>query len=372
MKFRKHFKKAKKVSERLPELVSEKAASLNPLASGEQEPPALKDIPHITAETIGEHREQVLSGARKYIYPLQHSKHRIVVITSTIVVFTVLAFLVYCAAALYRFYHYNTFLYRITQVVPFPIARIGTTYVNYENYLFDLRHYIHYYQNKQQNLFGGQQQILTYRKQALQDVINNTYIKILAEKNKVKVNDKEVDAQIAIVRNQNRLGNNDKVFTDVLRDYWGWSIADFKHSLKEQMLATKVSAKLDTAAQAKAEGFLKHAKGGTDFGQLAKEASDAPDKQNGGDYGFGITKTNPNVPPEVIEQLFKLKAGEVSNIVLASRTDASQPNSLEILKVNQNDDITVNAQHISFNLKDISTYIDELKKQQPVKTYVKF
>lgn len=372
VKLRKSFKKAKKVSERLPELFSEKAANLNPLAPTEQEPLELKDIPQITTETIGEHREEVLSGARKYIYPLQHSKHRIIVVTSTIIVGTLLGFLVYCCAAFYKFYQHNTFLYRVSQVVPFPIARTGGTYINYENYLFELRHYIHYYENKQQNLFGGQQQILTFRKQALEDVINNAYVKILADKNKVKVTDKEVDAQIAAVRNQNRLGSNDKVFADVLREYWGWSVADFKRSLKEQMLAVKVAAKLDSETQAKAETFLGHAKGGTDFGALAKEASDAPDKPSGGDYGFGITRTNPNVPPEVIDQLFKLKPGEVSGIILASRTDVSKPNTLEIVKVNQNDGTTVTAQHISFNLKEINTYIDELKKSQPVKTYVKF
>ncbi len=368
----KRLRKVKKVSERLPELVADKAAGLNPLGTAGQEPPALRDIPHITSETIGEHREEVLSGARKYIYPLQHSKHRIVVITSIIILFTILTFLVYCTAALYRLYHYNTFLYRVTQVVPFPIARTGGTYINYENYLFELRHYIHYYQNKQQDKFGGQQQILAYRKQALENVINNAYVKILADKHKVKVTDKEIDDQIAAVRNQNRLGSNDKVFADVLRDYWGWSISDFKRSLKEQMLATKVAAKLDTAAQTKAAGFLKQAKGGTDFGQLAKEASDAPDKQNGGDYGFGITRTNPNVPPEVIDQLFKLKPGEISDLILASRTDVSRPNTLEIIRLSASDGTTVSAQHISFNLKDVSTYIDELKAKQPVKTYVKF
>ena len=371
VKFRKHIKKAKKVSERLPELVADKAASLNPLGAPE-EPPELKDIPQITTETIGEHREQVLSGARKYIYPLQHSKHRIVVVTSTIIVFTILAFLVYCAAALYRAYQYNTFLYRVTQVVPFPIARTGGTFVDYENYLFELRHYVHYYQNHQQQLFGGQAQVKQFRKQALQDVVNNAYVKILAERNKVKVSDKEVDAQIAAVRNQNRLGSNDKVFADVLRDYWGWSITDFKRSLKEQMLATKLSAKLDTATNTKAHAVLVQLLGGADFGQWAKDASNAADAPNGGDYGFGITRSNPNVSPEVINQLFNLKPGQISDVILASRTDASRPNSLEILKVTANDSTTVTAQHISFNLKDVSVYINQLKAKQPVKTYVKF
>lgn len=372
MKLRKKLKKARKVSERLPELIADKAASLNPLAVTEQESPALKDVPQITTETIGEHREQVLSGARKYIYPLQHSKYRIVVITSTIIVFTVLAFLVYCTVALYRLYEYNTFLYRVTQVVPFPIARTGGNFVDYENYLFELRHYVHYYENHQQNLFGGQAQVNQFRKQALQDVINNAYVKILAERNKVKVSDKEVDAQIAAVRNQNRLGSNDKVFADVLRDYWGWSITDFKRSLKEQMLATKLSAKLDSATSTKADTVLAQLLGGADFGQWAKDASNAVDAAAGGDYGFGITRSNPNVSPEVINQLFNLKPSQISGVILASRTDVSRPSTLEIVKVSANDGTTVTAQHISFNLKDVSVYINELKAKQPVKTYVKF
>lgn len=372
MKLKRGLKRAKKVSERLPELVSDKAAALNPLATNESEPVALADVPQITSETIGEHREEVLSGARKYIYPLQHSKHRIVVITSTIIVLTILAFFVYCSAGLYKLYQYNTFLYRVTQVVPFPIARTGGTYIDYENYLFELRHYVHYYQTKQQNLFGGQEQVKQFRKQAINDVINNAYVKILAQKNGVKVSAKEVDAQIAVVRDQNRLGSNDKVFADVLRDYWGWSISDFKRSLKDQMLATKVAGKLDTASRTRAEEALKHLHDGGDFGDQARTASDASDKASGGDYGFGITRSNPNIPPEVIDQLFKLKVGQVSDIILASKTDSSRPNTLEIIRVNTNDGNTVTAQHISFNLQDVSVYINQLKTKQPVKTFVHF
>ena len=35
---------------------------------------AIRGIPRITNETVAEHREEVLSSARKYIYPLQHSR----------------------------------------------------------------------------------------------------------------------------------------------------------------------------------------------------------------------------------------------------------------------------------------------------------
>src|SRR5437764_4946051 len=109
----------------VPDSVAEKAASLNPLTPNTPEVPSLENVPQITNETIAEHREQVLKGARKYIYPLAHSKHRIVLVTSFISVAAGIFFLIYCTLALYRFYQYNTFLYRVTQVVPFPIAKAG-------------------------------------------------------------------------------------------------------------------------------------------------------------------------------------------------------------------------------------------------------
>ncbi len=356
------------VQENVVTPVVERAVELNPLNPPKpEEPISLKDVPKITDQNITEHREEVLKGARKYIYPLQHSKHRIVLITLLITAATIVTFFIYCMLALYRYYQYNTFLYKVTQVVPFPIAKAGSDYVNYENYLFEVRHFTHYYQTQQpQNNSVNNSQIQQFRKQALTDSINNAYIKQLASKNDISVSDKEVDDRVAIVRAQNRLGSSNKVFADVLRDYWGWSVTDFKRSLKEQMLTEKVAARLDTAANAKAKMVLDQLKNGGDFGAIAKDVSDdAASRANAGDYGGAITKDNPNIAPQVIDQLFKLQPGQYSGIIDAGST-------LEIVKVYKNDGNTVNAQHISINLQNISVHINALKAKSPTKTYVHF
>ena len=358
---------AQKVREMVPDSVVEKANSLNPLTPG-PEPTVAGPVPQITTETIAHHREQVLSGARKYIYPLQHSKHKIIVITGSIVAAAVAGLVIYCSIGLYRLYQYNTFIYRATQVAPFPIAKVGGTFVDYENYLFELRHYVHYYQSQLQRDFSGEdkQQLVNFRKQALQDSVNNAYIKILAGKNHVGISGKEVNERITEVRDQNRLGDNNKVFTDVLHDYWGWSINDFRRSLKAQILSEKVVAKLDTADTARASAALAQLKAGTDFQTLAKQVSDdVVSKPNGGDYGFSITKSNPNVPPQVVTQLFKLKAGQISGII-----DAGQ--ALEIVQVVTTDGTTITARHMTFNLQSISVYIKVIKAQYPLREYVHF
>ena len=363
---KKHVKRIKKA---VPEAVIEKATELNPLAPPTPQLPNLENVPQITNETIAEHRENVLSGARKYIYPLAHSKHRVVMITTTLVIATIAALLAYCSLALYKFYQYNTFLYRITQVVPFPVARADGSFVDYENYLFELRHRVHYFETQQQSNFNdpaNHQQLINFRKDSLTQVINEAYVKKLANTNHVSVSGKEVDQRIAEVRDQNRLGSNNKVFADVLNSYWGWSIGDFKRSLKQEILNEKVVAKLDTQDTQRANSALAQLKGGTDFATLAKQVSDDQGtKSNGGDYGIGITKTNPNIPPEVINALFNMKVGQISGVI-------NTGTSLEIVKLTQTDGTTVNASHISFNLKDISVYINQLKTKSPPKTYVKF
>ncbi|HEY5141493.1 MAG TPA: hypothetical protein VIJ25_19585, partial [Methylococcales bacterium] len=56
---------------------------------------AISSLTRITNETVAEHREAVLSTARKYIYPLEHSKHRIVVVSTALLITMVVGFSAY-------------------------------------------------------------------------------------------------------------------------------------------------------------------------------------------------------------------------------------------------------------------------------------
>jgi parvulin-like peptidyl-prolyl isomerase len=362
-------KRIKKLRKKVPEAVVERATNL--AAPKPEEAMSLENVPQITNETIAEHREEVLGGARKFIYPLAHSKRRIIIVTSAILIATLIALLAYSAAGLYKYYQHNAFLYRVTQVLPFPVARVSGSFVNYENYLFELRRQIHYYEEQQgseSNDFSAAEdldQLQQFRKDALERVVSFAYVKSLADQNGIKVSSKEVEERITQMREQNRLGSNDKVFADVLRDFWGWSIADFKRSLKDQILVEKVTAKLDTEANQKAEALLTQAKSGADFAALAKSSSGDPvSAANGGDYGLAITKSNPNVPPQVINALYKLKPGKVSGII-------NTGSALEIVKLEKLENDVATARHIVIPLKDIKTYIDELKAKTPPKTYIR-
>lgn len=325
-------------------------------------------VPYITNETVAEHREEVLKGARKYIYPLQHSKHKIVVISSALFITTVMAILVYGGLALYKFQSTSTFVYRIAQVIPLPIARVDGHFVSYESYLFELRHYIHYYQTQQKLDFStkeGQQQLDNYKQRALQDVIDQAYVKKLAKQNGVSVSSQEIDTTIALVRDQNRLGASDRVFEDVLRDFWGWSLNDFKRSLRDQLLTRKVVSKLDVDAHTKAEAALSAIKAGTPFADIAKRYSDDADtKDNGGEYSGTVDKSNRDIDARVTAAMFALQPGQVSDVIDTGYT-------LEIVQLNSFENGKAHASHIQINLKDISVFLDPLKAKEKSHRYIK-
>jgi hypothetical protein len=327
----------------------------------------IESIPRITNETVAEHREEVLSSARKYIYPLQHSVRRIVSVSAAIFAALLFGFFVYCILALYRFDTASTFSYRVTQVIPFPVARACGQYVSYESYLFELRHYIHYYQTQQKvdfNSDSGRQQLGAFRKVALQSVINDACVKKLAAQHHVSVSSQEINAEINLLRGQNRLGSNSAVFEDVLKEFWGWSLDDFRRELKGQMLSQKVVSALDTDTHNRAQNVLTQIHNGGDFATLAKQYSEDPGtNSSGGDYGISISRTNRDLSPQVVDELFKIQAGQTSGIV-------ETPLGLEILKVGERDSTSVRASHIYFAFKPISKYVGPLEKEHKPQKFI--
>jgi hypothetical protein len=322
----------------------------------------------VTSQTIAAHREEVLGGARKYIYPLAHSKHRLVVISISLLIAAVITFFGYCVLALYKFKSDSKFLYHVTQVIPFPIARIGSDLVSYENYLFEVNHYAHYYKTQQDldlNSEQGRQQLAEFKKRALNKVITDAYVRDLAKQHNISVSNQEVDNEIKVLRSQNRLGASDKEFESVLRDFWDWSVKDFRRSLKQQLLAEKVVSNLDQDTHKRADKAYSELAGGKDFATLAREVSEEPtSKQNGGEYGFLVDKTNRDISPATVEALFKLKPGEYSSVV-----DVGY--GLEIVKNLEAQNNKVRAAHIVFNFKDISNYTNDLKDKKKTRSYIK-
>ena len=90
-------------------------------------------------ETVDQRREEVLSKGRKFKYPLQWTKHRVVVNT-ILIAFAVVALMVTGIwLGLYRFSMTDDLLFRITEVVPLPVASVDDEDVRFSDYLMFYR-----------------------------------------------------------------------------------------------------------------------------------------------------------------------------------------------------------------------------------------
>ncbi len=354
-------KKLTKTSQRLKKLKRSKRTE-------EKVTEALSDVPRITSDTVEEHREEVLSSARKYIYPLQHSKHSVVRISIALLVAVILFFSIGCGLALYKFQSTNGFIYGVTKVVPFPVAKIGNHWVSYESYLFELRRNMHYYHTQQHANFSttdGKKQLTRLKQQAMDEAIQNAYVNELAKQHGVSVSNQAVDSEVTLLRDQNRLGNSDRVLQEVLSEFWGWSENDFRRELKQQLLQQAVVAKLDTGTNNRAQAALQQLEKGSDFGQLAGQMSDdIATKAAGGQYASPITANDRSLPPALSAEMAKLKPGQVSGIINTGY-------ALEIVKVIDNNNGTIHAAHIQFRFKPITDYTKQLQTQEPLHEYIK-
>jgi hypothetical protein len=280
----------------------------------------------------------------------------------------VIGFFVYCGIALYKVQSTSSFIYGVTQVIPFPVAKAGPSWVSYESYLFELRRNIHYYQSQQYANFStpaGKAQLAHLKQQAMAQVVEDAYIKQLASKNHVTVSEHAVDDELALVRSENRLGSSNAVFDDVLDQFWGWNETDFKRELQQQLLQQAVVAKLDDGTNLLASSVLTQLQKGVTFSTLATQYSQDPTtKANGGQYANSITRSDQSLAPQVVAELYQLKAGQISPIINTGYT-------LEIVKVLSANSSSLTAAHIEFIFNGITTYTNPLRASEPAHYYLK-
>ena len=323
---------------------------------------AVAEAPKINQSTISDHRENVLSNARKYIYPLAHSRKRIVTISLSIFAGVVLLFSLFVYLELYQFNSTSQFMYAVTKIVPLPVASVNNNLVSYNSYLFQLRRYIHYYENQQNVNFStksGIAQLKRYMQLSMSMAIDNTLVKQLAQKYDISVSQNQAMARLNLLKSQNRLGANQTEFNTVLSQFWGWNQQDFLRELSDEILTSEVLAKLNVGAYNLATTILAKLSNGVPFGQLASQYSeDKLTSQNSGVYNGFITLNDPNVSPLITQELFKLQVGQYSGII-------NTGSSLEIVQLMSKTANQVKAAHIVLYLNGINSYIPKIETQKP-------
>lgn len=227
----------------------------------------------ITTDTLAEHRERVLAGGRKFKYPVQYQRHKLVINTIIIATAAVLLLVGMGWYLLYSAQNTSEFLYRVTRVVPVPVAVIDGKQVQYSDYLMKYRSAEHYLVEKEQidvSTEDGEAQLTFVKEQALQDAIADAYAEKLARELDIQVTDADLETFLKQQRQSSDGEVSETTYNAVILDYYGWSPEEYREAMKSKLLRQKVGYAVDSHASELSSSIEKTVTGGnTDLKTIA-------------------------------------------------------------------------------------------------------
>lgn len=317
----------------------------------------------ITNKTVAEHREKVLAGGRKFKYPVQYAKHRLVINSLLIVAGMLVLLAVLIWVLLYPMQLNTKFMYRLTQLVPVPVASVDGQDVRYSDYLRKYRGDVTLLiQQEQINLKSadGKRQSDYYKRKELDSAVRDAYVAKLARQLKVSVSSTEVDDYITSTVNTKSI-SLDAFEKTVLKNYYDWSLDDYRAVVRAELLARKVDFAIDKTAKQRALTLASRAQT-EDFTALAKaESDDAATRPNGGDVGV-LPADNLDVNGLIVAAK-RMSEGQVSQPI--EGTDGYY-----IIKLIKKSEMNIHYAQIKVNLGELDKRFEKVKKEGRVKEYI--
>ncbi len=323
----------------------------------------------ITNDNLSEHRKRILAVGRKFKYPLQYSRHKLVINTIIIAVLALIIVGVFGWWQLYPQQNTSTFAYRVLSVVPLPVADVDGEPVRYSDYLLKFRSAEHYLQQKEQATLSGDdgaRQLMYLKQQSLRDVIADTYAAKLAREQNVTVSDEEL-AQFLKSKRQMEGGEiTERTHYAVIRDYYDWSPAEYEHVMRIKLLRQKVAYKIDERARNAADRAksLIASSEKESWGEIVQKNSN---ELAGAVYGTSGLVPKTNQDGGLAAAASKLKIGQMSDIIKSSTEDGYY---YSIVRLIDSNDTQVNYEFIRIPLTAFPTRIDGLYQDNKVHVYI--
>lgn len=321
----------------------------------------------ITNETVAEHREQILAGGRKFKYPIQYERHRLLINSILVLVVASILAVVILWWQLYLVQNTSNFFYRVTQLVPLSVATVDKQPVPFNDYLMEYRSSIHWLQQKSRgfstNSEDSKRQSEHLKRQSLDRAIENAYAQKLADENNVTVTDKDIDDFIdQTIENSSSRKLSRKSYEAVLSDSYGVSPEEYRSIVRYAITKQKVSFVIDKKAKEKIDSALAEITAGKKFDAVVVKYSDDPlAKSTKGDVGF-VSKTNQD--QGLAQAASILKVNQTSGVIQG--TDGYYIVKLLEVKGDQ-----VRYARIKVDLNQFEESLKQLKKDGKVDEYIK-
>ena len=202
-------------------------------------------------EKVEERREEVLARGRRFKYPLQYAKHKVVTLTIIISILAIVAAGSFICVMLYKVQSTDDLLFRITQVLPISVAEVDGERVRYSDYLLLYRSSITPIE-KQGMLESGENHSnmeTYYKREALTSAEDYTYALKLARELNISVSDEEVSTAVEKHRKAGGVERSEETFARILQDNFGLSVSEYRRIIYLSLVSQKVSEEIDELAK---------------------------------------------------------------------------------------------------------------------------
>lgn len=334
--------------------------------SGKKQPQ--EPVGRITTDTLAEHREQVLAGGRKFKYPVQYQRHRLVI---NALIIGAAALLLLIGLAWYMLYvakNTSEFMYRVTKVAPVPIAIVDGEQVQYSDFLMKYRSAEHYLVEKEQidqNSQDGKSKLGYIKGQAMDDAIADAYANKLARELDITVSDADLETFLKQQRQSVDGEVSEATYNAVIRDYYGWSPSEYREAMKSKLLRQKVAYAVDAAAEDISKSIENKVKAGSTDLKVVAEELNAQDK-TAVIYvpAAWVPKTNQDGGRAATAA--KLEKGQVSAAIKTTSGDGYY-----YVKLIDSNDTQVQYEYIYVPLKEFDAKLAKLTKDNKLTKFIK-
>lgn len=324
-----------------------------------------KDEKKTEQEKVAERREEVLATGRKFKYPLQWTRHRVIINTVLISVATIAMVLVGIWLALYKFGMTDDILFRITKIVPVSVASIDDERVAFSDYLMFYRSSMTSIERQSGNQFD-QESLNTlrneYKRLALNEAEDYTYALKLAKKLDVVVSDEEVKAEFERHQKIGGIDRSEEGFIKIINDNFGLSKSEYERMLYLTLIRAKVETVIDENANNVAKKVEKMlAENGNNFQAVSEALGKAVVYEDTG----GLVD-NKNIDGGRATEATKLEPGKTSGKFISTNGDGYY-----FVKLVAKTETEVNFVSIKIPFTEFSERVSELRNEEKVTEFIK-
>lgn len=312
-------------------------------------------------ERLEQRRAEVLAIGRKFKYPLQYTKHKLVV--NTLLVATI-GFLMVSGAIwlmLFKFQDTGDALYRLTKVLPIPVAEIDGEKLRYSDYLMIYRSSI--IPVEQQGQLGSKEEEdairKRYKKLAMELAENYTYAEKKAKELGIKIPDDLVNKIYEEHRKVGGIERGEESFKKIVRSNFGLSEKEYKRMIGFSLMKAEVSKKIDQEAAKLIKEVEQKISSGEDLVKIAESMGEK--------VGFertGLVDAR-NIDGGRAKRAGEMKVGEISEVFLSTNGDAYY-----VVKLIEKTEKEVRYESLRVGLLEFEKQMKILREQGKIKEYI--